>query len=106
MSIDSMLNQTCDIFPGTMGRNGKRSYSITPLYDDEPCRSESKRREIKGPDGTTVTTDTVIFLKPTVTIKRGYKVTVDSIDYHTVHVDRMQGLSALHHYELLCNEIV
>ncbi len=106
MPIESLLNQTCDIYAGgTLGRDGKEVYNGTPTTSDAKCRAESESREIKNADGVVITTDTTIFMLPTETVKRGDKVVVDSVSYYTEQVNNMRGLYSLNHYEVLCTEI-
>ena len=105
MSINLLLNQTCDVYPNTIGADGLPDYGETATYTSVRCRMEQTSRQMQNADGTIYMSDGVLFLGKSATIAKNDKVVVDS---QTNIIDRIQIERDLggnvHHYECICRE--
>jgi len=102
MSILSTLTQTGDLYPSTMGGDGKPGYSGTAETSGEKCRFEERHIRTNDRNGEEIMTDGIIFVGPNATVDVDYKMVIDSKSYLILNVALMRTFSVVNHKELLC----
>jgi hypothetical protein len=106
MGINLLLNQSCDVYPSTIGVNGLPGYGGTATYSGVKCRMEQTSRQVQGADGTIYMSDGVLFLGSSATIAKNDKVVIGSQSYIVDRIFIERGLAGdVHHYECMCREI-
>ncbi len=106
MSILHLLVQTCDLYAPVAATYGLPSYSGTATASGVKCRGEKEHTVMQRADGTTFTTDLLLFLDSSATVAENYKVVFSSVSYKVEKVDPITDAAGdVTHYELMCTEL-
>lgn len=99
MSFSSLLNQTISIYNKTgLDVTGRE---VTSAATSVKANFQRSNKNIMLPNGTVVQIEALIFVKPSVTVNNGDRVSYSGVDYKVVGKHHRIGRTgAVHHLEL------
>lgn len=99
MAFNDLLNQTITLYTkSSIDAYGRQQVGIGVDY---PARVQEKTEAKLLPNGETVNIDAVVYLKPTVTVNHGDKITYSGNDYKVFSRNKaVDGSGETHHIKL------